>query len=315
MKAACRQPRVSIVMSVYNGGEFLAEAIESILSQTFGDFEFIIIDDGSTDSSEKIIKDFDDPRVRLISRGNKGLTYSLNEGLKLARGGYIARQDADDISLPTRLEKEVTYLDSHPDVGLVGTNYIVMDETGKELVKTNMFNHPDDLSLALLITNQYGHGSVMFRRDLLPTIKGYDADVGTVEDYDLWIRISCISKIANLEEHLYKWRKVKTSISHSGEEINIREALAIGDKAFGYFLNHRNRYRFFSFNRSGKLYRERKSSLYCNLAYKAKSRKKPLLALHFMLMALMFKPRLKRNYKSLLRVLKPGIGNWEPEPL
>src|SRR5947207_1274318 len=118
-------------MSVYNGENYLAEAIDSILNQTFKDFEFIVIDDGSSDTSLKIIKKYTDPRIKLISRKNKGLVASLNEGLAKAKGDYIARQDADDVSLPQRLKKEVEYLDAHPKVALVGSNYKHLDAKGK----------------------------------------------------------------------------------------------------------------------------------------------------------------------------------------
>src|SRR5665647_1469233 len=123
-----KSPKVTVLMSVYNSESFLAEAIDSILGQTFKDFEFLIINDGSKDKSLEIIKNRakNDPRIRLISRPNKGLVKSLNEGLAKARGEYIARMDSDDISLKTRLKKEVDFLDSHPDVGMVGSNYTII---------------------------------------------------------------------------------------------------------------------------------------------------------------------------------------------
>jgi glycosyltransferase involved in cell wall biosynthesis len=125
-------PRISVVMSVYNGEKYLRQAIESILQQTYTDFEFIIIDDGSTDSSREIIQSYDDKRIRLvINEQNIGLTKSLNKGIRLAKGEFIARMDADDISLPQRFEKQVAYLDSHPEVGVLGTYANIIDHRGK----------------------------------------------------------------------------------------------------------------------------------------------------------------------------------------
>src|SRR6185312_15181398 len=113
---------VTVVMSVFNEERHVGAAIASILQQTYSDFEFVIIDDGSTDKSRAVVESFDDPRIRFVSRPNKGLNHSLNEGLEMARGRYIARQDADDLSMPTRFEREVALLDERPEIALVGTN-------------------------------------------------------------------------------------------------------------------------------------------------------------------------------------------------
>jgi glycosyltransferase involved in cell wall biosynthesis len=125
-------PKVTMLMSVYNGARFLREAIESILGQTFRDFEFLIVDDGSTDDSREMILSYCDPRVRLvINDRNVGLPRSLNRGLDLAQGEYVARQDADDISESARLAKQVAFLDSYHDVALLGTWYRKIDEGGR----------------------------------------------------------------------------------------------------------------------------------------------------------------------------------------
>ncbi|HAS7841575.1 TPA: glycosyltransferase family 2 protein, partial [Vibrio cholerae] len=126
-------PKISVVMSVYNGEKYLGEAIDSILKQTFSDFEFIIINDGSTDKTLEIIKSYmkKDDRIVLVSRENKGLIVSLNEGLDLAKGQYIARMDADDISIKSRFEKQIEFLDSNPDIGVCGTWVEVFGENIK----------------------------------------------------------------------------------------------------------------------------------------------------------------------------------------
>ena len=127
-------PKVSVLMSVYNGEKYLKEAIKSILGQSFKDFEFIIINDGSIDKTEKIIKVFNDKRIVLINQENIGLTKSLNNGLKLAQGDYIARMDADDVALSYRLEKQVKFLDSNPHIFLVGSSCYLINESNLLIV-------------------------------------------------------------------------------------------------------------------------------------------------------------------------------------
>lgn len=302
-------------MSVYNAAEFLRLSIDSILNQTFGDFEFIIIDDGSKDDSKKIIKSYKDQRIRLISRSNNGLTYSLNEGLKIARGEYIARQDADDVSLAERFEEEVKYLDDHPTVGLVGSNYIHIDESGRRTgTVTNVFTHPDDLKACLVLCNQYGHGSIMMRRSILDKVegfKGYDPKVGHVEDYDLWVRLSRVADVANIARPLYEWRTLPTSVSHSKLDSQIDLTFQVRDKAFRHFLKHQRQYHPFGYRPSGSNYRQRKSTMFRDYAYLARREDKIFLAFLFLLFAILYQPGLKRNYKYMAAVFhKPLLSRW-----
>ncbi len=206
-------PKVSVVMSVYNGEKYLKEAIDSILNQTFKGFEFIIINDGSTDKTRKILEFYTDPRIRLINQANMGLAKSLNRGLKIARGEYIARMDADDISLPERLEKEVKLLDNHKDVGLVGIFPMKMDESGRNvgLYKTKTKN--EDLREVLWRGDLLCHGSVMFRKECVDKVGFYRKKLKFAEDYDLWFRIAEFFGITNIEEPLYKYRINPDSIS------------------------------------------------------------------------------------------------------
>ena len=133
-------PEITVLMPVYNGEKYLRPAIESILNQTFSDFEFLIINDGSTDNSESIILSYKDERIRYVkNENNLKLIKTLNKGIDLARGKYIARMDADDISLPTRLEREIEYMESHPECGLVSVFPYVMSESGKILHKSRFF--------------------------------------------------------------------------------------------------------------------------------------------------------------------------------
>ncbi len=214
------KPKVSVVMSVYNGAKHLRKSIEGILGQTFKDFEFIIIDDGSTDSSAKIIKSYKDKRIRLIQQTNHGLVYSLNKGVGLARGELIARQDADDISLPERLEKEVALFNENPGLGLVGTFFTYFDEkTEKPGLTITMPTKSLDIKRALYITNPIGHGTAMYRKSIFESLGPYTNDYGPTEDFELWRRIADRWEIAIIPESLYLYRLSPTSISHTKSDI------------------------------------------------------------------------------------------------
>jgi len=198
-------PKISVIMSVYNGEKYLRESVESILNQTFTSFEFIIVNDGSTDSSLDIIRSYDDDRIRLIdNEQNIGLTKSLNKALRFAGGEYIARQDADDVSLPNRLERQVNYLEKHPEVAVLGTSVYLIDEDGKTTTKVVALAGPTlkDLHKG----NQFTHGSVMFKKDIVAELGGYNESLRYVQDYELWLRLAKKHHIGNLREPLYKLR-------------------------------------------------------------------------------------------------------------
>lgn len=312
-----KSPRVTVLMPVYNGELYLKPAIESILKQSFKDFEFLIINDGSKDKSLEIINRYakNDARIRVISRPNKGLVATLNEGLKEAAGEYIARMDCDDISLKKRLKIEVDYLDKHPAVGLVGSNYTIIDGSGKRLVDTNVFTHPDDLKLCLVTCNQYGHGSVILRKSVLATVGNYDSSVGHLEDYDLWIRISHVAKVANIEQPLYQWRKTEGSITGANLELQIQQTFARRDKEFEYFLKNKHDYRIISVHKSGREYSRRKSVLYRDLAYLYQQKGMAWGAIIMLILAIIFKPKVKRNYYYLVGLLvrRSWLKKWEFE--
>ena len=166
MNTAQESPRVSVVMSVYNGTRYLSEAMNSILGQTLSDFEFIIINDGSTDSTRDIIVSHDDPRIRLIdNESNQGLPISLNKGIHTARGAYIARQDADDISLLERLEKQSVFLDEHGSVSVLGCWWTYLDIDGDTFSSGKIPNNDRIIQENLIRRNvKFPHGSLMFRR-------------------------------------------------------------------------------------------------------------------------------------------------------
>jgi glycosyltransferase involved in cell wall biosynthesis len=206
-----KEPRISVVMSVYNAAEFLREAVDSILNQTFSDFEFIIIDDKSTDDSLKILKSYIDPRIILvINDKNIGLTKNLNEGIKLAKGEFIARMDADDISLPQRFEKQVIFLDTNPHISLSGTQVI---ELGLNTVSKFPITS-EEIKFSFLHTNSIAHPTVLFRKnDFVKFSLIYDENYLTAQDYELWTRAISILNFSNLEEPLLKLRIHANQIS------------------------------------------------------------------------------------------------------
>ena len=198
-------------MSVYNGEEYLDEAINSILNQTFKDYEFLIINDGSTDSSRDIILSYNDSRITLIdNEENIGLTSSLNKGLRHAKGIYIARMDADDVSLPQRLEMQSEFLGCHPEVILLGSWAEIIDGEGKT---KDVWEYPTSahfIAWKLLFGNCLVHSAVMYRKDSVLKTGGYNEHITYAQDYELWIRLSGVGKIRQLPEVLVKCRKFIT---------------------------------------------------------------------------------------------------------
>lgn len=213
-------PVISVVMSVYNAGDYLVPAISGILDQTYTNFEFIIIDDGSKDDSAQTVRSFDDPRIRLIHQTNHGLVYSLNKGVNLARGRYIARQDADDISLPSRFDKLLQAITANPRLGLVGSFFTYIDEqTSVPSVTITSATKHLDLRRSFYIVNPFGHGSTLIRKDAIINAGGYTDDYGPTEDFELWRRIAEEWEIGQVPESLYWYRINPNSISHQKQEI------------------------------------------------------------------------------------------------
>lgn len=201
-------PKVTVLMAVYNGERFLREAIESILYQSYKDFEFLIINDGSTDNSRNIILSYNDSRIRLIDNNkNLGLTQSLNIGLKLAEGKYIARQDADDISDPERIEKQVSYLENHQEVALLGSWYKEINEEGKIINKSKLPCDHTEICWYLWFFCPFVHSAVMLRKLMVIEKVGfYNESFVYAQDRELWFRICRVLPAANLDEYLIKLR-------------------------------------------------------------------------------------------------------------
>lgn len=213
------QPALTVAMSVYNGEAHLAEAIESILAQTFTDFEFLILNDGSTDRSQDIIDSYAvrDERIRAIHRENRGLIYSLNQLLDEARAPIIARMDDDDIALPLRFEKQMAFLEANPDHGVVGAWTYDIDETGDEY-PCAFVEHPTTHEGVLEAIKDRSailcHPAVTYRKAIVQSVGGYHRAFHHCEDYDLWLRLASVTLISNVPEKLLKYRRSPSQVSN-----------------------------------------------------------------------------------------------------
>jgi len=217
-------------MSVYNGERYLRESVESILNQTFKDFEFIIVNDGSTDTSRAILESYNDSRTFLLhNRENIGLTRSLNKGLAIAKGDYVARMDADDISMPVRFEKQVAFLKEHPEVGILGCNCVHIDSDGRRVGVRKTPTSAIQIRWASLLENPFAHPTVMIRRDVLAR-KGlkYDEALETTQDYDLWTRVLKCTYGANLGEALVQYRLCqRITTTHRKTQLENHDTIAL----------------------------------------------------------------------------------------
>ena len=186
-------PKVTVLLAVYNGEPYVRQAVESVLTQTFVDFEFLIVDDASTDGTVPTIASFDDDRIRLLRNDrNLGQVPSLNRGLAEARGEYVARLDHDDYCLPTRLERQVEVLDTNPEIGLVGTWMKIVEEGGHRVgwLRSTIADYPEFVFHTLIMRVLISHPSAMYRRAPVAELGGYDESAGPAEDKDLWRRLA-----------------------------------------------------------------------------------------------------------------------------
>jgi glycosyltransferase involved in cell wall biosynthesis len=208
-------------MPVFNGETTLMAAIESIVAQTYQNFELIVIDDGSQDRSLEVIKLFTDERIRVFTQANMGLAKTLNVGIYNSNGDFIARQDQDDISMPTRIEKQVKRFIENMDLVLLGTRGHSINDKGKVVGKINMPSRNLDLQYITNFYNPFIHTSIMMRSIVLKQIGGYTEEVEKQppEDYELWGRLKRMGQIENLNESLVRYRVSKNSMSRKFEEI------------------------------------------------------------------------------------------------
>lgn len=200
---------VSVIMPCFNSEKTLKQAVDSVLNQTFQSFELIVVDDGSTDNSYKILTEFayKDSRVKVFkNEKNLGLMITLNKAISLASSDYLARLDSDDEMLPTRLEKQKKFLDENPDIAAVGSWYFFM---GRSITQDILFKlpvTPEDIQRDILKENPICHPSVMMRKSLLQEVGGYRSEFKNSEDYDLWLRLTKTYKVANIPEPLIRYR-------------------------------------------------------------------------------------------------------------
>jgi glycosyltransferase involved in cell wall biosynthesis len=215
---------LTVLIPVYNGEKYLDSAINSILNQTFTRFEFLIINDGSTDHSEEIIRSYTDPRINYVKNdGNKGIVATLNIGLEMSRGKYIARMDADDIAFPDRLEKQLNFMLSNPECKLCGTNAIAINEIGQQAYKLKRSYLMDDIKVQHLFRNSFIHPSVMLDAAVAKKFK-YSSNHQYAEDYYLFSQITLNYKVANLKDNLLNYRIHPENItSKKQDEMNKSE--------------------------------------------------------------------------------------------
>jgi hypothetical protein len=228
-------PPVSYLLAVYNGAATVADAVESVLAQTFRAFEFVIVDDGSTDNTAELLTTINDPRIRLILGGqNLGLAGALNRGLAECRGDLVARMDADDLALPNRTEVQVAYLDSHPDVGIVGS----FVETFPPPIETIQYpTAPEAATATMLFRSSLAHPAVMFRRRLFEQhALRYERAYRYAQDYALWLE--CVKHgiaLANVDQVLLRYRVHGNQLSHSMDDMQA-EGTAIRSQFLKWYV-------------------------------------------------------------------------------
>ena len=223
-----RMPEISVVLPVYNGERFVGEAIDSILAQTAPDFELIVINDGSKDRTRDIIDAFANRDSRVVPQHqtvNKGFVEALNAGCRAARGRFIARMDADDVSVPDRFARQVEYLRAHPDVGVLGGGFQLIDQDGATGRSQQFPTEPGLVAWSMFFFNSIAHPTVMMRRDVLEQAGLYPAGFkGGTEDYALFMRLTRSTKVANLPEVVLRYRAWGGNMSTAAYDDQQREA-------------------------------------------------------------------------------------------
>jgi len=233
-------PQVSVVMSVYNGLPYVSKAVESVLAQTLENFEFIIIDDGSTDGSSELLDRYSvaDDRIRVFHQPNGGLPAALNRGIEVARGKYIARMDADDISLPDRLMEQYAFMESNPGVGVLGSQIHNLNPQGAKV--SSQWQLPESAGLTAwrtLFRCCICHPSTMMRTSILRSVGGYDTSVAHGQDFELWTRLVPVTQLMNHSNVLLFFRRGHDSVTNTRSEyqdrIGLRSAFKLHKRYIG----------------------------------------------------------------------------------
>ena len=228
-------PLVSVVTSVYNGEAYLKECVDSILNQTLHDFEFIVLNNGSTDRSLEILRQYTDPRLKVIDLENLGLSRSLNKGIQLSQSDLIARLDADDHSFPDRLEKQAAFMNQHPDYVLCGSRFKELIGDNLHQQKVPFLENDETIRKSLCHFNPFAHSAVMFRKQTFSEIGGYNHRFKYSQDYDLWFRMLKLGKACILKNELIVVRLSLQSDSFQNSRRQKLEGLRIRWKAFHEF--------------------------------------------------------------------------------
>ena len=227
-----KSPKVSVIINVCNGENTIREAIESILQQSFRDFELIIVNDGSTDNTPAILNSYGEDKIKVINQENRGVPKSLNRAIRISQGEYVAHMDADDVSLPERLEKQVVFLDSHPKVGLVGSMAIELNELIDQERKISLPTTNQEIRRAMAYYVPIIHSSVMIRRSVFKDIGLYNEAYTYSEDTELWVRIASKYEVVNLQDTLIKKRIHKNQYFRNlDDEVRFKNEAYIGLKA------------------------------------------------------------------------------------
>jgi len=214
-------------MPVYNAEKYLRESIDSIVDQTYTDWELVIINDGSTDSTQNIILSYNDDRIKYFeNEKNMGVTKTLNKGIGLCKGNYIARFDADDVVHPNRLEAQVKFLDTHPNHIICGTAGVVVNEQDEVLRKLRTISFDEGIKIKLLFSSPLSHPSVMIRKKILEQ-NPYSEDWKYIEDFELWQRIAPLGKFANINKPYlrYRWHQENISVLRESQQVKSRDKI------------------------------------------------------------------------------------------
>lgn len=235
------QTKISVLMPVLNEEDYLENSIESILSQTFTYFEFLILDDGSSDYSEQKIFKYKDKRIKYFkSKEKKGLEYQLNKGISLAEGKFIARMDADDISHKERLSKQVRFLNEHSEVDIVGTNILLIDEINEIYDSVRYPEFDKEIKFQMPIFNAIVHPSILARKELFEDISYYSNSYPYAEDLEIFLRMARKGvKMHNIQEYLYFYRKIDNEANNSKAKIQNKSFFTLGEK---YLLERQSTY-------------------------------------------------------------------------
>ena len=228
-------PRVSVVTSVYNGETYLEECIDSILNQTFQDFEYIILDNGSTDRTPEILAQYTDPRIRIIHQENLGISGSLNKGINISNSDLIARLDADDYSFPQRLEQQISFMEQNPEIVFCGSRFkeLVGDKYFPQRVK--FIEKDDDIRKIVSCFNPFPHSTIMIRKNAFTKSGGYDLKFKYGQDYELWVRMLSLGEAHILDNELCVIRMGNHSLSSKNKRKLKLEGLKIRWRAFRKF--------------------------------------------------------------------------------